>query len=114
MFLLLLGDTALSVAATTSMAHLLKEAWTEATEKKQQAPPSEDPAYQCHSSLEQAEWEELEKPVGKHDSEVECAMPSSLDIALSRETDSVFFDEEDRHSQHLKAFITEVSVGCGI
>lgn len=97
----MLGDTALSVAATTSMVHLLKEAWTEAT----------DPAHRCHSSAEQAVLEELEKTVCEYDSERECATPTSLDTTPPREADSVFFEDGDGSSRHPKAFITEVGAG---
>lgn len=107
---LLLGDTALSVAATTSMAHLLNEAWTEATEKKEKGPPFMDPESQVRSSLEQANLEDLEKAVGKCDSEVDCVVPTFLDTTPSQENDSVFSDEVNGHSQHPKAFITEVGL----
>lgn len=107
---LLLGDTALSVAATTSMVYLLKEAWTEANETKEKGPPSMDPVSQDRSSLEQANLEDLEKPVGKCDSEVDCVVPTFLDTTPSQEVDSVFSDEVDGHSQHPKAFITEVGL----
>lgn len=110
LFILLLGDTALSVAATTSMVHLLKEAWPEATEVKDQGPPLMDPAPQCLLSSEPAVLEELEKSVGECNSEAKCDTPISLDSTPLRETDSVFFDEGDGHSRHPKAFITEVGV----
>ena len=92
------------------MVYLLKEAWTEATEKKEKGPPSMDPGSQDRSSLEQANLEDLEKTVGKCDSEVDCVEPTFPDTTPSQEIDSVFSDELDGHSQHPKAFITEVGL----
>ena len=104
------GDTALSVAATMSMVHLLKEAWTEATQV--QGPPPTDPTHRRHSSAEQAVLEELDKTVGEYDSEVERATPTSLEVTPPKEADCVFFEDGDGGpSRHPKAFMTEVGGG---
>ena len=107
----LVGDTALTVAKTTSMVHLLKEAWTEASQEKRHAPsptpsPNMDEGLVSTSSRQSLQGEEFDSESDVYTPMATVAMAREKALHLSQE-ESVEGTPTNRH-----AFITQVSKSC--
>jgi hypothetical protein len=102
------GDTALTVAKTTSMVHLLKEAWTEASQEKRHAPsptpsPNMDEGLVSTSSRQSLQGEEFDSESDVYTPMATVAMAREKALHLSQE-ESVEGTPTNRH-----AFITQQS-----
>ena len=103
------GDTALSVAKTTSMVQILKEAWTEATDVKGN-PPTPDLSAECRDILGSQDQSLSNLDITTEDdfdSESEFYTPTHM-MDTPSDADDVFHDNPEEYRKK-SVFITEVS-----